>query len=168
MSEEKKKDSDPKTDGAKKKGLPPVILVAVGAILGGAGAVFAVPPKKVEVIREVQKHDLLDLKHPDKLEFTFNPKEPTGKAYCQVNVYFAYRVRDDKEGEAFDAIKANWERAKSNILLMLTARSKSELNNKTVLLKDISDELDHVLFPGKGDSKVSTVTEVFLDKFILQ
>ena len=54
MADNKKKDGDGKGEGdQKKKGLPAIVLVAAGAALGGAGVVFAVPPKVVEVeVRE--------------------------------------------------------------------------------------------------------------------
>ena len=41
MSDEKKKDGENKAeDGKKKKGLPALIFVVAGAVLGGAGTVF--------------------------------------------------------------------------------------------------------------------------------
>ena len=48
MADDKKKEEQGAEDG-KKKGLPAIVLIAVGAIVGGAGVVFAIPPKTVEV-----------------------------------------------------------------------------------------------------------------------
>ncbi len=171
MADDKKKDGEQKDDGKKKKGLPPLVLIAVGAAVGGAGVVFAVPPKQVEVKVEEPAHELLTIQHPDLIEFQFNPKTQAGKAYANAGFYFVYVVRDDREHEAFEAIKAHWDRARSKVLLLLAGRTMQELNaenGKTVLAKDLADELDATLFPGKRDEKVARVTEILWSKWMVQ
>lgn len=170
MAEDKKKEGDGK-EGAKKKGLPPVVLIAVGAAIGGAGVVFAVPPKTVEVKVQEPVHEWLQIQHPDLIEFQFNPRTQAGKAYASISFYFVYKVRDDREEEAFESIKSHWDRARSSVLMLLSSRSMAEINaenGKRVLSKDLADELDATLFPGKKDEKVASVTEILLSKWMVQ
>jgi flagellar basal body-associated protein FliL len=169
----KDKDGEAKADVVKKKGkgLSAVVLVATGAVLGGAGVTFALPPKRVEVKVPAQAHELVDVQHPDLMEFQFNPRTQSGRAFASVGFYFVYRVRDDRENEAFESIRANWDRAVSNALQLLGARTLTELaaeNGKRVLGKDLADELDASLFPGKKNEKVAQVTEVLWRRWILQ
>ena len=167
MSDNKNHDSNGKGDAAK-KGLPRLVLVAVGAALGGTGVVFALPPKQVQVPVQQSVHEFVSVEHPDIMEFDFNPRSEAGKAYASAEFHFVYRVREDREHDAFELIKAHWSRARSNVLMLLRARSMVEMNasnGQDVLSKDIVDELDAVLFPGHKDSKLATVTEVLWSKF---
>ena len=82
---EDKKEADSKAEGAKKKkGLPPFVLIAVGAIVGGAGVVFAVPPKTVEVPQPVKVYEPLDGTHPDSIQHEFNPPTQPCKGIAPV------------------------------------------------------------------------------------
>lgn len=169
MADDKKKEGDGKD--AKKKGLPPIVLIAVGAAVGGAGVVFAVPPKTVEVKVQEPVHEYLQVQHPDIIAVQCNPRTQAGKAYLSAEFYFVYTVRDDREEEAFEAIKAGWDRARANVLMLFSNRSLAELqaeNGKRVLTKDLADELDATLFPGKKDEKVARVSEVLLVKWMVQ
>ncbi|MGE3171503.1 MAG: flagellar basal body-associated protein FliL [Planctomycetota bacterium] len=171
MADDTKKEADGKGDGAKKKGLPPIILIAVGAAIGGAGVVFAVPPKQVEVPVHEPVHEFLPVQHPDLMEFQFNPRTAAGKKYASASFYFVYVVRDDMEAAAFESIKSHWDRARSNVLELLGARTMEELNaenGKRVLAKDLVDELNATLFPGGRDEKVAQVTEILWSKWIVQ
>jgi flagellar basal body-associated protein FliL len=171
VAEEKKKDADAKVDGGKKKRLPPVVLIAIGAIVGGAGVVFAVPPKVKEVKVEEPHFELVDVTHPDPVKKTFNPRSRAGKGTARVEFKFVYTVREDREGEAFDAIKTNWEQANSNTLMLLKNRSMEELQSDLgmrTLEKDLIDELDRVLFPGKADAKVARVSRVMWGDLLFQ
>lgn len=173
MSEEKKKESEAKPDDgkAKKKGLPALLFVVVGAILGGAGTVVALPKKSVEVKVEPPPLQFITLQHPDNMEFQFNPRTQAGRAYASVVFTFVYRVREDREDDSFESIKANWDRARSNVLLMLRSRSMTELNaenGQKILTKDLTDELDAALFPGKKSEKVAQVTEILWSKWMVQ
>lgn len=172
MSDDKKKDADPKAEaGKKKKGLPPVVMIAVGAILGGAGAVFAIPPKKVEVKVEEKKHEFNLVEHPDKIEITFNPTESSGKAYCSVTLGFIYEVRDDREEEAIEAMKANWRRNIDRVYELLMARTVRELKSqegRAILRRELGEQMDRTLFPGKGEAKVARITEVLIEKCVQQ
>ena len=170
MADDKKKDGDGKDEG-KKKGMSPIVLVAVGAIVGGSGAVFAVPPKEVPVHVEEPVLAFVPVEHPDSLEFQFNPRTAAGKAYASAAFTFVYKVREDREQAAFEAIKANWSRARSHALLLFGSRTVADLNSevgKLALTKDLIDDLDASLFPGHGDEKVAAVSEILWSKWILQ
>jgi flagellar basal body-associated protein FliL len=172
MAEDKKKDGDAKAPESKpKKGKSPLIFLAVGAIAGGAGAVFALPPKPAQAPPAAIEHAIVDVKHPDLIDIKFNPRTQAGKSYAQLSFRFVYRVREDREEAAFETIKANWDRGRSACLFLLKARTMSELtaeNGPVVLAQELVEELDHVLFPGQKHEKVATVTEVMFQEFILQ
>ena len=164
MADDKKKEADGKAeDGKKKKGLPPVVLVALGAALGGAGVVFAVPPKTVEVKAPVVVLATEQIEHPDKLEFRFNPRAETGKSYASVSFTFEYSVREDKKDAAFEAIKHGWGRARSQVTELLCGMTAQELQSpggKRILAKSLIETLDATLFPTDGHEKVATVNLV--------
>ncbi|MBL8750668.1 MAG: flagellar basal body-associated FliL family protein [Planctomycetes bacterium] len=171
MAEEKQKE-DPKADaGKKKKGLPPIVMIAVGAIAGGAGVVFAVPPKTIEVKQEVKPVEYVDVTNPDVIQHEFNPRTKAGKGVGRVALKFVYRVREDQEKEAYDRIVENWEQANSNVLLILKTRSYEELQTEAgvrTLEKDILDDLDRTLFPGDPKTKIARVTRVMWSKWLMQ
>ncbi len=172
MSEEKKKDGESKAeDGKKKKGLPALIFVVAGAVLGGAGTVFLLPAQKAEVKAAPPAPAFVDVQHPDVMEYQFNPRTQAGRAYANAGFYFVYRCREDREDDAFESIKAHWDRARSQVLCMLRSRSMSELNaenGQKILTKDLVDELDATLFPGKKGEKVAQVTEILWNKWMVQ
>lgn len=178
MAEEKKKDGDAKVaEGAKKKGLPAIVLIALGAIVGGVGVVFAVPPKTVEKkVVEPPREDV-DVEHPDKMEFKFNPQMGTGSAFANVSFYFIYTLKhvskaeeEHKEAEAYELIKAHATRAKSNVLMLLKSRTKSDLQSEAgrrVLTADLIKELNASLFPGKHGEHFA-VTDVLWENWMVQ
>jgi flagellar basal body-associated protein FliL len=174
VAEEKKKDGDAKAEGAKKKKLPPIVMVALGAILGGAGVVFALPPKVVEKPVEPKVVPPVDVEHPDKMSFKFNPRTQAGKSFASLSFCFVYTVQDEKEpkDEAFELIKANWGRAKSRVLMLLKSRTPSDLNSENgqnILAADVMKELDKTLFdPLPGKERVARVTDVLWEDWILQ
>jgi len=54
---------------------------------------------------------------------------------------------------------------------MLRSRSMTELNaenGQKILTKDLTDELDAALFPGKKSEKVAQVTEILWSKWMVQ
>lgn len=171
MAEEKKKEADAKPeDGKKKKGLPPIVMIALGAIVGGAGVVFAVPPKVIEKKVEEPHWEDIDVTHPDVLQHEFNPRTKAGKGMVRVAFKFVYTVREDREEQAFEQVKTHWEQANSNTLLLLKTRSMEELQSEAgvrFLEKDLIDDLDRVLFPA-GQDKVAKVTRVLWQKWLMQ
>ncbi|GAB4142705.1 MAG: hypothetical protein Fur0037_10010 [Planctomycetota bacterium] len=170
MAEEKKKESEGKEEAPAKKGLPAIAMVAVGAILGGAGVVFAVPPKTVEVPVEKPAPRIQPIRHPDVMEITFNPQTEAGKGFASIKFKFTYEVREDLEEQAHELLVDNWDRARSNCLFMLSSRTSRELNSdsgKRAVVKDLIDELDRSFFPDDG-TKFARVTEVWVTELMLQ
>ncbi|MCA8965912.1 MAG: hypothetical protein H6838_01085 [Planctomycetes bacterium] len=169
MAEDKKKEADAKA--GKKKGLPPIVMIAVGAILGGAGVVFAVPPKTVEVKVEEPVHEFVDVTHPDQIKHEFNPRTKAGKGIASLALKFVYTVREDREGEAFEQIKEHWDVANSNVLVIMKQRSMEELQAESgvrILEKDVLDDLDRTLFPEVDGHKVAKVTKVIWMRWLMQ
>lgn len=164
MADDKKKDGEPKADdGKKKKGLPAIVLVIAGAVVGGAGVVLAVPPKVKEVPVPAPVYEIVDVTHPDSIKKTMNPRSMTGKGTARVEFKFVYAVREDRETEAFERIKTCWDEVNGKVLMLLKNRTMKELQSEagiSALEKDLVDELDRVLFPGKAGSKVATVERI--------
>jgi flagellar basal body-associated protein FliL len=171
VAEDKKKDGDAKPEeGKKKKGLPPIVMIALGAVVGGAGVVFAVPPKVVEKKVEEKHYADIDITHPDQIQHEFNPRTKAGKSMVRVVFKFVYTVREDREKEAFEELKKNWDEANSCALLLLKTRSFEELNNEAgirILASDMVADLDRALFPA-GEKKVAQVTKVLWVKWLMQ
>ena len=172
MADEKKKEGDAKVDAAPKKRLPSLVLIALGATAGGAGVVFAVPPKTIEVKVEAKVHELVDVTHPDPIAHDFNPRTKPGNRIMRVQFKFVYTVREDRETEAFAQIKTHWDQANSSVLTMLRQRSAEELQSdagRAMLEKDIIDGLDRDLFPAaQSGDKVARVSRVMWSKFLMQ
>jgi flagellar basal body-associated protein FliL len=171
MAEEKKKEADAKVAEGKKKGLPAIIMVAVGAIVGGVGVVFAVPPKEKVVVVNEKPPVWLDIIHPDEIQHEFNPKSSSGRSIARIAFKFYYSVPEVREEDAFHLIKDRWEEGKANALEVLSNRSIAELNSEAGrrhLERDLVEDLDRTFFPGTKDTKFARVTRVLISKRITQ
>lgn len=169
MAEDKKKEAEAKAEGGKKKGLSALVMIAVGAVIGGAGVVFVVPPKKIEVPVAKPALRIQPIKHPDVLEITFNPQTDAGKGFASIKFKFTYEVREDLVATAEQQVVDHWDRARQNCLFMLCGRTVRDLQgpNKQALAKDLMDTLDKALFPD-DEHKVAHVTEVYVVDMMLQ
>ena len=176
MAEDKKQEQEPEGDAkvagkVKKKAVPAFVMVAVGAVLGGAGVVFAVPPREIKVAEAKKPLELVDVTHPDYIEHAFNPKSKAGRGIATMKFKFVYTVREDLEHEAFEQIKVNWDLASSNTLCILTNRSIEEFNSEAglrILEKDLIDDLDRTVFPTVKGEKIARVTRVIWNKRLYQ
>lgn len=169
MAEETRKQGEARAGG--RKTLLSIILIALGAMAGGAGVVVAVPPKTVEVVVREPVFEFVDVVHPDPILHEFNPRSKVGKGIARVQLKFVYTVREDRESKAFARIEQQWEQVISNVLVLLKSRSMEELRSDVgvaMLEKELIDDLDRTLFPGKGDQKVARVTRVMWSKWLLQ
>jgi hypothetical protein len=113
----------------------------------------------------------IDVLHPDPLKKTFNPRTKAGKGTARIEFKFVYTVRKDREPKAFELIKANWEQANSDALMLLKRRSMEELQSDTgmrILEKDLIDELDRALFGQPGTERIATVTRVLWGDLLFQ
>lgn len=171
MADDKKKEGEEGKDGKAKKGLPPIVMIAVGAIVGGAGVVFAIPPKTVEVKVEEPHYEMIDVIHPDVIKTEFNPRTRAGKGISRIGFKFVYTVREDKETEAFEQLKQHWDEAKSKTLLLLKTRSLEELNSEVgvrMLEHDLIQDLDTTFFPAVDGEQVAHVTRLMFTEWLVQ
>jgi flagellar basal body-associated protein FliL len=157
-------------DGKKKGGMMPLVLVAVGAIAGGAGAVFATP-KPEPIVVHTPPPQIVERDIEDVMSFVFNPQTKAGRAAVSCEFTFTYQVLEDRENEAVDLMEKNWKRAYSNVLLLLAATSNEELrtpSGKVDLARSIAAELEVSFFPGPEDNRVAKITDVLWEKWIVQ
>lgn len=167
MADEEKKEQEGEEQPKKKGGLKPIIMIALGAILGAAGVVFMGPkPKPVEEHKEPEPK-LEYREHPDLIETTFNPRTRSGSRTGQVHFRFVYELDVAHEKDVLKAIKTHWNKAKSRVLTILGARTAKELNTpegKQELKKILVDELTLTFFPD-GEAKVD---DILWEKFFIQ
>ena len=183
MADEKKKEDNP--EEAKKKGMSPLVLIAVGAVLGGAGVVFGVPAKTVEVEVHAPPPAILDIKHPDLITKTFNPKSHSGTAVAKVSFKFRYKCSEDVQDDAFAQLEANYDDAKHAVLLVLHGTSVTSLKSvdgPEMLAAELIRAMNKKLFGahvdtegvvhGDGDfnghAPIAQVTEILWDDIQLQ
>jgi hypothetical protein len=101
VAEDKKKDGDGKADeGKKKKGLPPIVMIAVGAIVGGAGRRLRDPTEdRRGQGRGARLRARSTSSTPTRSRMTFNPRTKAGKGIGRVKFKFVYtRARGPREG----------------------------------------------------------------------
>lgn len=181
MADEKKKEDNP--EEAKKKGMSPLVMIAVGAVLGGAGVVFGVPAKTVEVEVHAPPPTILDIKHPDVITKTFNPKTRAGNAVAKVSFRFRYECSEDVYDDAFAQLEENYDDAKHAVMLVLHRTSVQALQSETgleLLASELVRALNQELFgvhvetevgaPGEGDghAPIAQVTRILWDDIQLQ
>ena len=173
MADDKKKE-DQGDDGKKKKGLPAIVMIAIGAIVGGAGVAFAIPSKTIETVAPPPVFEEVHVMHPDLIQHAFNPRQRSGKGVAKIAFKFVYTVvqdvaKKDVEHAAFQQIEENWARAKGDSLTLLRSRSYEELNSAEgtkILEHDLLELLSHTLFP--GEHPTARVTEVIWEEWLLQ
>ena len=153
-----KADKEGAQEARKKSRLLPLLLVAIGAAVGGAGVVFLAPRPKIEA----PKHEAPEMvlrEHPDPMDFTFNPQVERGQKNAIVKFQFVYQMDKRKEELVLTSIKDYWTRAYSRCLLVLKNRPHTAfLNNDGIALltKELADELTASLFPD-GIAKVDDI-----------
>tara|TARA_R110002072_G_scaffold174303_1_gene329289 strand:- start:1515 stop:2051 length:537 start_codon:yes stop_codon:yes gene_type:complete len=166
-------------EAKKKKGMSPVIMIALGAIIGGVGVVFAVPPKTETIVAPPPEYEEVHITHPDLIKHAFNPRQRAGKGVMKISFKFVYTVTQDKtkhdvEHAAFEQIKQNWDRANSAALQLLRSRSYEELNSEsgaTILEHDMLEELTQMLFKkdlSDGQEPIARVTELIWKDWLTQ
>ena len=168
MAEDKKKEEG---EEGKKKGLPAIVLIAVGAIVGGAGAVFAIPPKTVKVPEVEKPKKVFDVTHPDLIEHEFNVRTRTGKSVGRIKFKFVYTVREDLEEKAYKKIAENWDQATHDSLMLLSRRTVQELQSESglrMLEHDLVQALDTAFFGRDEHDKVASVSRVLIAYILTQ
>ncbi len=171
MAEDTKKE-DGGNEG-KKKGMSPLVLIAIGALVGGAGVVFAVPAKTVEVHVEQPAPGWSSPQvHPDVFEHTFNPAQKVGRATAMLWFSFMYRFREDLEDEVMETMEAYMPLAESNTLQLLSTRTLKELESVSgfaAVEADLIAELNQTLFADfQQDGNLAEVTKILWRKKLFQ
>lgn len=171
MADEKK---DSGEEQEKKGGLmKPLMMVAVGAMLGAAGVVFT--SGKGEDHGDGQheaEHQEVEKKKfelPDVMEFSFQPRTDSGKQSAVMHLRVVYEVEDDAElqQEAREYAKLYWNQAYAACLRILRESHADDFQGEAqaLLLAELRDELSYVLFPIKGDKRIATVIDVLITQF---
>lgn len=178
MADDKKKDEQG-DDAKKKKGLSPVIMIALGAIIGGAGVVFAVPPKTETIVEPAPEFEEVHVMHPDLIQQTFNPRQRAGKGVMKISFRFVYTVTQEKntkgvEHAAFELIKKYWERADGIAGELLRSRTYEQLQSESgekILEHDMIKALTGELFSKdlpEGQEPIAKVTEIIWKDWLTQ
>ena len=190
MAEDKDKAKGKGKDEAPaKKRLPPVVLVLLGAMVGGAGVVFMAPQPE-PIPHGPPPKDIRLYDHPEPMEFMFNPVAERGHHQARVSFVFTYKADShDVElhtdgagggghGGGSDAapaalppvllaIKTNWNRAYSRCLEVLANEKAQALNDpdgKRRIKRRLIDELSATLFP----DGIATVDDILWKGFFVQ
>lgn len=156
-------------------------LVMVGAAVGGATVVLAIP--RAEPVEYVPAHKVVRLfHHPDPMEFTVNPQVDRGHKTALITFTFSYRADEndvygsrekshatgpDGLGPVPKLIKFNWGRAYSHCLELLTnqrADTLMEPKGKLLVKRMLKDELTRSLFP----EGMARVDDILWKRFVLQ
>ena len=167
-----KKDSGEEQE--KKGGLmKPLLMVAVGAMLGAAGVVFTSGGAPAD--GDSHDHDAhtevakKKFELPDVMEFSFQPRTESGKQSAVMHLRVVYEVDDDSElqAEAREYAKLYWNQAYAACLRILRESHADDFQGEAqaLLLAELRDELSYVLFPIKGDKRIATVIDVVITQF---
>ncbi len=152
----------------KKKGLSPIILVAVGAALGGAGVVFLGPQPSVHEEAHGPPAPVIErVEHPDVITRQFNAKKKRGSATAMVSFRFVYRRDRAHDHEVMESLATNWNVMMSRVLLVLMQQAPNDLNTEEGLrhlTKRLTAEMSLTLFP-EGQA---VVDDIIWDKVMVQ
>ena len=171
MADEK----ETKEEGQKpsKKKLLPLVIVMVGAVLGGAGVVlFTKKEDQKPSPTEVVSRDPIPWAPADvELHFRFNSQTERGKAFGQISFTLSFLVQPGKLEEAKELVSIRLIQARSRCLELLSSQSVPDLRStegKTRLKRLLKDELTYNLFPGFKGDRVATVEDIFWTTFLIQ
>lgn len=164
----KSKEGD-KQAAPKKKGMSPIIFIALGAIAGGAGVPFLLPKPKPVVHEAPKEPEYEEVQFEDKMSFSFNPKAERGRGQGKLSFYFVIKMKKDakEEEKVKHLVKDGWERSRSRVFEILTAQTVASLQSpegKMQIRRLIADELA-INFFRKGEA---TVTTIYWDEFFIQ
>ncbi len=185
VAEDKDKKEEGEEEVKKKKGLPAIVLVAVGAALGGAGVVFLGPSgEKSKEEHVAHAVPVKKFKHPldEGVQHSFNLGTGRGSKIAKVQFTFIYRAEikphdpehppdpehphpDVPNDDALNSLRANWDLMMSRVLITLKGAAADELNgNMRILEHKIKEDLNRSLFGG-GEAEV---IEIVWGKILVQ
>jgi flagellar basal body-associated protein FliL len=115
------------------------------------------------------------VKHPDEMNFIFNPIKERGSTTARINFKFDYLVDEAWRDEALESIKVRWDRANDRCISVLTQFTAAELQThkgKEAVRRRLVDELTMVFFPEEpqpdgSKARVAVVDYVSWTEFFL-
>ena len=167
MAEDKPDKADKaKEPEPKKRRLLPIILVAVGAILGGAGTAFFLPKMNPASRQPVQPR-IVTATHPDVIELVFNPRTEHGHKQARVSFNIRYEADMNERDRILALMAEHWDLMRSRALMTLMRRTPQELHSDDGirhLTSDLVKELQSALFPD-DDAKI---VDIAIQQIIVQ
>ncbi|MFM1871463.1 MAG: hypothetical protein RL398_885 [Planctomycetota bacterium] len=163
MADDKKKDAEAKP--GKKKAVPAIVMVVVGAIAGGAGVVTMLPPKTVEVVKEPEQITYERIWVKEAIEHAFNPKG--SKRLASFSFKYEFIVRTELKEQALELIRSKRYPAEDVSLALLQKRTPEELqreDTKAILKNDLIRELDRCIFGEIGKDPIARVTDIAINR----
>lgn len=148
MADEKEKKDD---EGGKKSPLMPIILVGVGAALGGAGVVM-MNPKPAHEKHAPKPREIVDVLHSEDYSITFNPRDGRQRV-VRTRITFRYVVDKELATAAVKKVENGFEDARADISTYLRRQSWDELQDVSldaVRKNQIKRILQRNFFPGDG------------------
>lgn len=168
--------ADPKPDAAPAAGSKKLVIILVAVLVlvlagGGAAAYFLMKGNAADSEHEEEtvkpkkkkKHDEGPPVYVTVEPFTVNLNPEEGEQYLQLA--FTLQVPDNEQSEV---IKNNMPKVRSRILLLLSSKKASEINNpegKTRLAKEIMEQVNE---PFQNHGNEQEVSEVLFTSFIIQ
>ena len=193
LADDKEKNEESQEGAPKKKSMLPILMVVVGAVLGGAGVVVMTPKPEPEE-HGPPPADIRLYDHPVAMEFTINPVVERGHKQAMIHFLFTYKA-DSKDVQppdgagggggghggghgggaeapaelppVLDAIKVNWNLAYSRCLEVLSNQKASTLvdpDGKRRLKRLLIEELSATLFP----DGIAAVDDILWQKYFVQ
>ncbi|MCB9872242.1 MAG: flagellar basal body-associated FliL family protein [Planctomycetes bacterium] len=177
MADDKAKEGAAEDAGKKSGGImKPLIMVAIGAALGGGGVVMMTKPVEKHGEHEAPQPVMKVVHHPDEMKYVFNPVMERGSTTARIGFKFDYLVEEQNLDRAFQSVKVRWDLAKDRCIDVLTQFKSKELKTaegKKLLRRRLVDELTMVFFPEELQSdgskaRVAVIENILWTEFFLQ
>lgn len=171
MTGEEQQNDPPIILGRKKKNtlMSAMILVALGAGLGGAGVVLFTSPaeqKEEDVSSKAPEYQLVE--HEDIMKFLVNPQtDRGGRITARIGFRFVYKRDKHQAKKTLKSIRDYWNKAYSRCLMVISSQNVKFLSStegKQSLRKMLVSELTLTLFP----QKLAIVEDILWTEYFLQ
>lgn len=167
MADAKNEETDPAPPATtRRKLLPMLALLAVGAIGGGAGAVLMMPKPDQQSSGPPQPQ--IEIVHyPDKIVHMFNPRVERGTKSVRLGFTLDVQLDLRRRTEIEALIRTHWDRANSRVLMLLKDQPlqtfTSGADGMRKLAHEMATELTATMFPA-GEAKVVDI--VYTDMMV--
>ena len=163
---EDKPDTQAEGHGAPKPGrLVPVLLGAILVVGGAIGVVALTAPKGDHGVKKVDLDSLEAVRYDDRFDWTFNLAGKGPRGMGRLKVSFDYKAAD--RATAQKMIQRGWDKARSEIQILLLAKSKDDLSSPAgaiQLKQEILERLGLAFFP----SSQGKISDVYILELICQ